>query len=85
MAYDKQLETKFRHFKKRILDLEKASEAQDRALRQIADKLGIEIDLTPGPTAEEGSTREQETDPARRLAEDRELIALLEADRKEGE
>ncbi len=78
MAYDKQLDIKFRHFKNRILELEKAAEAQDRALRQLAEKVGIEIDLERALTREETADLEREETSTHRVREDREIIALLE-------
>jgi hypothetical protein len=78
MAYDKQLDIKFRHFKNRILELEKAAEAQDRALKQLAEKIGIQVDLSRALTPEEESEQEREQTSSRRLQEDREVIALLE-------
>lgn len=69
MAYDKQLDLKFRLFSNRILELEKAADAQDRALRQLAEKAGIEVDLT----WEEHGGRS-----VRSPREESEVLALLE-------
>ena len=77
MAYDQQLDNKFKRFQNRILELEKAADAQDRALKQLAESLGVEIDLTRMPTPEDVSKQEQEENAAQRLREDRTVMALL--------
>lgn len=77
MAYDKQLEEKFRRFQKRILELEKAAEAQDRALKQLADEMGVEVELTRRRTPEEVSAQEQAKKSNKRLLEDKRIMALL--------
>ena len=86
MAYDKQLETKFRFFQQRILELEKAAAAQDRALEQLAEKAGVEIDLTHSSTTKELAAPEHEENSARRPREDREVMDLLrEAEQDEAQ
>lgn len=74
MPYDKQLEDKFRFFKARIIDLEKASAAQDRAIKQLAEKMGIEVDLTLKP--EEAQTKDH-LKSAGDLLHDKDIINLL--------
>jgi hypothetical protein len=85
MAYDKQFDERMRRFQNRIIELEKASDAQDRALRQLAEKAGVEIDLTRIPTREEVSAREQAEKSGKRQADDRELLALLKESQQEEE
>lgn len=77
MAYDVQLDIKFKRFQNRILELEKAADAQDRALKQLAEKIGVEIDLTRMPTPEEVSKQEHGENAAQRLREDEKVMALL--------
>jgi predicted nuclease with RNAse H fold len=77
MPYDKQLDLKFRHFQSRILELEKAAEAQDRAIMQLAEKMGVEVDLTHVPTTKEVSAQKQTKKSVDRALEDKEILALL--------
>lgn len=83
MPYDKSLDQKFRRFQNRILELEKAAEAQDRAIKQLAEKLGVEVDLSRMSTTAEVSAREQAKQSAERSLEDEEILALLKESEKD--
>lgn len=77
MPYDKQLELKFRRFQSRILELEKAAEAQDRAIKQLAEKLGVEVDLAHGATAQEASAKQPNTPATERPLDGDEILEML--------
>lgn len=78
MAYDRQLDEKFRRFQNRILELEKAADAHDRALEQLAEKMGVELDLARMPAPEEVSAENQARKSGERLLEDKAVMALLQ-------
>ncbi|MBN1288680.1 MAG: hypothetical protein JXA49_03480 [Actinobacteria bacterium] len=80
MPYDRQLEDKFRFFNARIIELEKASEAHDRAIEQIAEKLGVEIDLTFSSEKEREECGTEDKDDS---LDQREIMALLKESQRE--
>ncbi|MHB8896454.1 MAG: hypothetical protein ACYC99_14925 [Candidatus Geothermincolia bacterium] len=83
MAFDKQLEDKFKRIQKRILELEKAAEAHDRVCRQLADILGVEVDLTRMPTPGEVFAAEQSSKSTKSLLRDPEIQAFLDESKQE--
>ena len=77
MALEKQVSKTFSRFNRRLVNLRNASEARERAIKQLAESLGVEIDLTRMPTPEEVSKQEEEENAAQRLREDETVMALL--------
>jgi len=53
MPLDKRMGKVWTRLKIRLANLERASEARERAIMQLAEELGVEVDLTPLPTPEE--------------------------------
>jgi hypothetical protein len=51
MPLDQQSAKTFSRLKIRLANLEKASEAREEAIKQLAERLGVEVDLTRMPTA----------------------------------
>ncbi|MBN2168197.1 MAG: hypothetical protein JW738_03055 [Actinobacteria bacterium] len=82
MPYDRQLEDKFRFFNARIIDLEKASAAHDRVVKQLAEKLGVEIDLS---TDREEVQEQGQSESASDSLDYDEIMSLLEESQQEEE
>ena len=50
MPLDQHSAKTFSHLKIRLANLEKASDAREKAIRRLAERLGVEVDLTRMPT-----------------------------------
>lgn len=77
MALDEKSTKTFRSLRIRLSNLEKACEARERALEQLAERLGIELDLTRVPTAGEEYAAEMAKTRSKHLLESEEVIAYL--------
>jgi hypothetical protein len=73
----------FRRLKHRLVVLERASEARERAMKKMADELGAEIDLTRMPTAEEEYLAEMTRTTTKHLLASEEVQAYLRESREE--
>ena len=77
MALEKQESKTFSRFNRRLVNLRKASEAREIAIKQLAESLGVEIDLTPMPTPEEEYAMEQARMSSKRLLQSEEVKTYL--------
>lgn len=82
MPYDRTMDEKFRYFKARIIEMEKAAAAQERVIKQLAEKLGIEVDLTPAPEEKRAGDHMKS---AGNLLHDEDIMALLEESQQDDE
>lgn len=77
MALDEKEARTLRKLKLRLSNLEKASEARERTLEQLAQKLGVELDLTRMATPEEEYAAEEARKASKHLLESEEVQAYL--------
>jgi hypothetical protein len=77
MALEKQVSKTFSRFNRRLVNLRNASEARERAIKQLAESLGVEIDLTRMPTPDEEYSMEQARMSSKRLLQSEEVKTYL--------
>jgi soluble P-type ATPase len=77
MALDQKETRTFRSLKQRLVNLERASHARERTLEQLAERLGVELDLTRVSTASEEYEAEMSRKASKHLLESEEVKAYL--------
>ncbi|MBN2168196.1 MAG: hypothetical protein JW738_03050 [Actinobacteria bacterium] len=77
MALNKKELRTWRHLQLRVTKLERSSIAREKALKQIAKKLGAEIDLTRLPTASEEKAEELIRASSKNLLRSKEVLEYL--------
>lgn len=85
MTLDKQTAMKFEKMKSQILELEKRLAAHELAMRELADRLDVEIDLTPVETEAEKFSKQRLERSSKALLASDEVKAYLEEAQRERE
>ncbi|MBN1288681.1 MAG: hypothetical protein JXA49_03485 [Actinobacteria bacterium] len=83
MALNKKELRTWRQLQLKVKKLEQASRAREKALKQVAEKLGVEIDLTRMPTAREKDAEELIIMSSKNLLRSKEVLEYLEEAEKE--
>lgn len=83
MALDKQMARTWRRLKVRLANLEEACEARERTLRQLAERAGVELDLTRMPTPAEEYAEHMARMSSRHLLQSEEVQAYLRESEEE--
>lgn len=82
MALDEKEARTFRKLKLRLTNLEHASVAREKILEQLAQRAGVEIDLTRLATEEEEYAAELASKTGKHLLESEEVQAYLRESRE---